>query len=43
MRAEIAAAIAAAEAVAPPARRTLFEDVFASPPWNLREQAESES
>jgi 2-oxoisovalerate dehydrogenase E1 component alpha subunit len=43
VRAEIAAAIAAAEAVPPPSRSTLFEDVFASPPWNLREQAESDS
>jgi 2-oxoisovalerate dehydrogenase E1 component alpha subunit len=43
VRAEIAAAVAAAESAGPPDRSTLFEDVFESPPWNLREQAESES
>ena len=42
VRAEIAAAVADAEAAPRPARQTLFEDVFASPPWNLREQAESD-
>ncbi len=41
VRAEITAAVAAAESQGPPDRKTLFEDVFASPPWNLREQAES--
>lgn len=38
--AEIRAAIAEAEAAAPVARETLFEDVYASAPWHLAEQAQ---
>ena len=36
---EIAAAIAEVEALPPPARETIFDDVYAEMPWNLREQA----
>jgi pyruvate dehydrogenase E1 component alpha subunit/2-oxoisovalerate dehydrogenase E1 component alpha subunit len=35
---EIAAAIAEVEHVGPPARETLFDDVYAELPWNLRDQ-----
>ncbi|MFZ5469309.1 MAG: thiamine pyrophosphate-dependent dehydrogenase E1 component subunit alpha [Myxococcota bacterium] len=35
---EINAAIAEAEALPPPARETLFDDVYAIEPWNLAEQ-----
>ena len=35
---EIAAAIAAVESLGPPARETLFDDVYAELPWHLREQ-----
>ena len=35
---EIKEAIGAAEAKAPPALETMFDDVFAEPPWHLREQ-----
>lgn len=35
---EIEAAIAEAERHGPPDRRTLFEDVYATPPWHLEEQ-----
>jgi pyruvate dehydrogenase E1 component alpha subunit/2-oxoisovalerate dehydrogenase E1 component alpha subunit len=38
LNAEIATAIAEAEALAPPARATLFDDVYAELPWHLREQ-----
>jgi pyruvate dehydrogenase E1 component alpha subunit len=38
IHAEISAAIAEAEAGAPPARESLFEDVYAELPWHLREQ-----
>jgi pyruvate dehydrogenase E1 component alpha subunit len=38
LEAEIALAIEAAEAAPPPDRATLFDDVYASPPWHLREQ-----
>jgi pyruvate dehydrogenase E1 component alpha subunit len=34
-------AIAVAEKIAPPALETMFEDVFAEPPWHLREQREA--
>jgi pyruvate dehydrogenase E1 component alpha subunit/2-oxoisovalerate dehydrogenase E1 component alpha subunit len=37
--AEISAALAVAEADPPPARETLFEDVYARVPWHLAEQA----
>ncbi|HVU03330.1 MAG TPA: thiamine pyrophosphate-dependent enzyme [Polyangiaceae bacterium] len=37
--AEVDAAIAHAEASAPPDRETLFDDVYAARPWNLVEQA----
>jgi len=37
-QAKIAAAIAQAEALPPPALETLFEDVYAEMPWHLREQ-----
>jgi pyruvate dehydrogenase E1 component alpha subunit len=36
--AEITAAILEAEAEPPPERRTLIEDVYAEPAWNLEEQ-----
>jgi pyruvate dehydrogenase E1 component alpha subunit len=38
LNAEIAAAVAQAEAQPPPARATLFDDVYAELPWHLREQ-----
>jgi pyruvate dehydrogenase E1 component alpha subunit len=38
---EIAAAIATAAAEPPPARSTLFDDVYAERPWHLVEQAET--
>ncbi len=38
LNAEIAAAIAAVEALGPPARETLFDDVYAELPWHLAEQ-----
>jgi pyruvate dehydrogenase E1 component alpha subunit/2-oxoisovalerate dehydrogenase E1 component alpha subunit len=37
---EIAAAVAEAEAHGPPARDTVFDDVYAELPWHLREQRE---
>lgn len=37
--AEISAALAVAEADPPPARETLFDDVYARKPWHLAEQA----
>jgi pyruvate dehydrogenase E1 component alpha subunit/2-oxoisovalerate dehydrogenase E1 component alpha subunit len=37
---EIAAAITEVEKLGPPARETLFEDVYAELPWHLREQRE---
>lgn len=39
--AEVRAAIAEAEAAAPVARGTLFDDVYAERPWHLREQGEA--
>jgi pyruvate dehydrogenase E1 component alpha subunit/2-oxoisovalerate dehydrogenase E1 component alpha subunit len=36
--AEVRTAIAAVEGAPAPARETLFEDVYASPPWHLEEQ-----
>jgi len=36
--AEILEAITTVEAAAPPARETLFEDVYGDRPWHLREQ-----
>ncbi len=41
LTAEIAAAIDEVEAMPPPARESLFEDVYAEMPWHLREQLES--
>ncbi len=38
LNAEIAAAINAVEALGPPARETLFDDVYAELPWHLAEQ-----
>jgi pyruvate dehydrogenase E1 component alpha subunit/2-oxoisovalerate dehydrogenase E1 component alpha subunit len=38
LNAEIAAAVAEVEALGPPARETLFDDVYAERPWNLEEQ-----
>jgi pyruvate dehydrogenase E1 component alpha subunit/2-oxoisovalerate dehydrogenase E1 component alpha subunit len=38
LNAEIAAAIAEVEHVGPPARETLFDDVYAELPWNLQDQ-----
>jgi pyruvate dehydrogenase E1 component alpha subunit/2-oxoisovalerate dehydrogenase E1 component alpha subunit len=40
LNAEIAAAIAEVEPLPPPARETLFDDVYAELPWHLREQRE---
>lgn len=37
---EIKQAIAVAEKTPPPAQSSMFEDVYAEPPWHLREQAE---
>ena len=37
---EIAAAIAKIESAPPPGRETLFDDVYAELPWNLKEQKE---
>jgi 2-oxoisovalerate dehydrogenase E1 component alpha subunit len=36
--AEVRAAVTAAEATAPPALESMFEDVYADPPWHLVEQ-----
>ena len=38
LNAEIAAAVAAVEPLGPPARETLFDDVYAELPWHLAEQ-----
>ncbi len=38
LNAEIAAAVAEVEALGPPARESLFEDVYAELPWTLEEQ-----
>ena len=38
LNAEIGAAIAEVEAHGPPARESLFEDVYAELPWHLAEQ-----
>jgi pyruvate dehydrogenase E1 component alpha subunit len=38
LNAEIAAAVAEVEALGPPARETLFDDVYAELPWNLEDQ-----
>src|SRR5262249_6733894 len=38
LNAEIAAAITAVEPLGPPARETLFDDVYAELPWHLAEQ-----
>ncbi|EYF06298.1 thiamine pyrophosphate-dependent dehydrogenase E1 component subunit alpha [Chondromyces apiculatus] len=40
MNAEIAAAISEVEALPPPARESIFDDVYAELPWHLREQRE---
>jgi pyruvate dehydrogenase E1 component alpha subunit/2-oxoisovalerate dehydrogenase E1 component alpha subunit len=40
LNAEIAAAISAVESLPPPARETLFDDVYADLPWHLAEQKE---
>jgi 2-oxoisovalerate dehydrogenase E1 component alpha subunit len=40
VRAEIDAAIAAAEREPPPPRESLFDDVYGQTPWHLREQRE---
>jgi pyruvate dehydrogenase E1 component alpha subunit len=38
LNAEILAAVNEAEGLPPPARETLFDDVYADPPWHIREQ-----
>jgi len=38
LTAEIGAAVNEVEAMPPPARSSLFDDVYAELPWNLREQ-----
>jgi pyruvate dehydrogenase E1 component alpha subunit/2-oxoisovalerate dehydrogenase E1 component alpha subunit len=38
LNAEIIAAVSEVEALPPPARDTLFDDVYAEPPWHLVEQ-----
>jgi pyruvate dehydrogenase E1 component alpha subunit/2-oxoisovalerate dehydrogenase E1 component alpha subunit len=40
LNAEIAAAVTAIEALPPPDRETLFDDVYKELPWNLQEQRE---
>lgn len=40
LQAQIAEAIAAVEPLGPPARETLFDDVYAELPWHLAEQRE---
>lgn len=40
LTAEIAACVTEVEKLPPPAREGLFDDVFAEPTWNLREQRE---
>jgi pyruvate dehydrogenase E1 component alpha subunit/2-oxoisovalerate dehydrogenase E1 component alpha subunit len=40
LNAEIAAAVTAIEALPPPARETLFDDVYKELPWNLADQRE---
>lgn len=40
LTAEIAAAVNKVEAMPPPARASLFDDVYAEMPWHLREQRE---
>ncbi len=40
LNAEIAAAVTAIEALPPPDRETLFDDVYKELPWNLKEQRE---
>lgn len=40
LTAEIAAAVDEVEALPPPARETLFDDVYATMPWHLRAQKE---
>jgi pyruvate dehydrogenase E1 component alpha subunit len=40
LNAEIAAAVAEVEALGPPPRETIFEDVYADLPWHLRDQRE---
>ena len=40
LQAQIAEAIAAVESLGPPARETLFDDVYAELPWHLAEQRE---
>ncbi len=40
LTAEIAAAVNAVEGLPPPARETIFDDVYAQPTWNLVEQRE---
>ena len=39
LNAEIAAAVKEVEDLPPPARSTMFEDVYEEMPWNLREQS----
>ena len=41
LSAEIGAAVNEVEAMPPPSRASLFEDVYATMPWNLREQSEA--
>lgn len=41
LTAEIAEVVKAVEELPPPPRASLFDDVYAEPPWNLREQRES--
>jgi len=41
LTAEIAAAIDDVEKMPPPARESLFDDVYAEMPWHLREELES--
>jgi len=38
LQSEIAAAVQEVENLPPPARASLFDDVYATMPWNLREQ-----
>jgi pyruvate dehydrogenase E1 component alpha subunit len=40
LTAEIAACVTAVEDLPPPSRESLFDDIYAEPTWNLREQRE---
>ncbi len=41
VRADVARALSEAREAAPPARASLFDDVYSEVPWNLREQRDA--